>query len=332
MGAAYLQTLKNIGEQLHAGAFPRVFNDGIVAPSNPIVDLETLGAETTNATPGTRRPSARSWQRTAGWQGPAGGSRPSGTAEPSGSRHLRENYCGQLDGVLAAYPHTKFWLQDDGMWLAVESSVLAGLEKRATFLTGVPFNRGLPVRAWAFWTWSIGFQWIGPRHTNAVDGSICAYNPQEGTWRTGDCLIALLDLYTAWACCHLHVEKFGWWPGPQTAQFAYERLTELNDNEHCGCRRGAPLYRDCCKQSDLQIDRGAAAVEFIGGFLRFVPRKPPSNMISFLQDQHNPPRLQKGTRDVSLNVGSCLSAWRGPMPSKAAGRMIQSSATSMAAI
>ena len=209
------------------------------------------------------------------------------------------------------------------MWLSVESAVLAGLDRSATFLISIPFRPMSPVRAWAFWTKAIGFKWIGPRHTNAVDGSICAFNPSEGTWRNGGSLVELIDQYTMWTFRHLHLEELHWWPGQQTAQFIHERLTELNDNEWCGCGPGAKRYAVCCKQSDLASDRYRAAIEFVGGFLRFKPRQPPASVMRFLWERSNPPAFQPVAVDPILLVGSCLSPVRQQrLPARFAGSIV----------
>ncbi|QIQ86449.1 hypothetical protein [Erythrobacter sp.] len=192
------------------------------------------------------------------------------------------------------------------MWLAVDSAVLAGLDRKATFLIAVPFQHFQPIRAWAFWTTEVSRTWIGPRHTNAVDGSICAFNPSEGTWKIGGDLVALIDQYTMWAFCQLHLEIIGWWPGRQTAEFVYERLTELKDNEWCGCRPDAGRYAECCKQSDLAADRFQAAIQFVGGFLKFKPRQPPVNVSRLIWRGGEPPAFEQARTNLTLFVGSCL--------------------------
>lgn len=326
MKPAVLERLRELGQHLDADHYPRVFNNGIVALSGSVVDVSTMGAETTDEYEGKSGPAAGSWQGAAGWQGTACRSWSPGDAESSGGGLLRENYLGQLGAVFAAYPRTAYWLRDEGMWLSVESAVLPGLDRSATFLISIPFRPLHPVRSWAFWNHSIGFEWIGPRHTNAVDGSICAFNPAEGTWKNGGSIVSLIDQYTMWALRQLHLEKLHWWPGQQTAQFVYERLTELNDNEWCGCGPNAGRYSDCCKPADLAADGFRAALEFVGGFLRFQPRQPPASVVRFLWNRRDPPAFQKVGADPMLFAGSCLYPPRhGVPPSKVAGRVVTSS-------
>jgi hypothetical protein len=326
MNSAILERLSELGQHLDADLYPRVFNDGIVALSDPGVDVSKLGAATCDEYEGKSGPAAGSWQGATGWQGAAHRPWSSGHAEPSRGRLLRENYLGQLSAVFAAYPRTEYWLRDEGMWLSVESAVLPGLDRSATFLISIPFRPLCPVRSWAFWNHFIGFEWIGPRHTNAVDGSICAFNPSEGTWKNGGSIVELIDQYTMWALRQLHLEKLCWWPGHQTAQFIYERLTELNDNEWCGCSPNASRYSACCKQADLAADKFRAAIEFVGGFLRFKPRQPPASVMRFLWNRSDPPAFQKVNADPMLFLGSCLFPPRnGTAPSKVAGRIVMSS-------
>jgi hypothetical protein len=317
MNPAEIERLQEIGQQINAGNYPRVFNDGAVALSASGVGVSILSAETSNEYR-TQEPSASGSR-----EGAASRSWPSGETEPPSGKLLRENYLGQLDAVCAAYPRTTSWLCDEGMWLSVESAVLAGLKRSATFLIAIPFRRLNPIRGWAFWTQPVGYEWIGPRHTNAVDGSICAFNPNESTWKSGGSLVELIDHYTIWALLHLHLELLGWWPGRQTAQFIYERLTELNDNEWCGCSADAKRYGECCKRSDLTSDPYRAALEFVGGFLQFKPRQPPASVLKFLRDRHDPPKFTNAGVDKMLLFGSCLCPVRNQrLPARALGILV----------
>lgn len=290
-----LSQLREIGSQLDADVYPHLFNDGVVAPAGSVIGIQPAGVENENESRSTCRSPTWSWRRSAGWRGQTGQSRPPNPAASPGCEPLQANYCKQLDAVFAAYPQTNYLLQDNGLWLCVESAVLPGLNRRATFLIAIPFFQGSKVRAWGYWSTAIGIQWIGPRHTNAVDGSICAFTPQDGTWNEGGDLRNLIDLYTLWAFCHLHNEVIGWWPGRQTAVFAYERLTECNDNEWCGCRSDAPRYGECCKKKDLEADRTEIAIKFVGEFLQYQPRRPPAAITSVLMTGMLPPpmRLQR---------------------------------------
>jgi hypothetical protein len=310
MDRSVRQLLESIGEQLDRDEYPHVFNDGVIAPAGSVIDDQLAGVETNHESRPAYRSAAGSRQGATGWQRQAGESGPSSPTTPSGCGRLQSHYLEQLDGVVAAYPQTTFLLQNNGLWLWVEGAVLPDLTRRATFLIAVPFSRGCKVQAWAFWSTALGHQWIGPRHTNAVDGSICAFNPIDRTWKEGGQLTALMDLYSLWAFRQLHVEVLGWWPGRQTAQFAYERLTECNDNEWCGCRPDAPRYADCCKDADLKADRSEIMKEFIGGFLKFRPRKPPPSIVSVLTSNAVPPEIRRYTLGQSLAMTSNLRGIR----------------------
>lgn len=182
------------------------------------------------------------------------------------------------------YPGVQLWEQEQGVWVLVESGLFPGLRQHAMFLVGVSYLRAT-VRSWAFWGDPLAApSWIGPRHTNFPDGSICAFEPTDGTWLFGEPLVALLDLYTVWAVRHLHLRIFGRWPGPQAVHMPYERVLELNADEHCGCGESNRRYGECCRGKDLTRNRIKDAVEFFfwsGGVLR----SPPAPVERFVRER-----------------------------------------------
>jgi hypothetical protein len=97
-------------------------------------------------------------------------------------------------------------MQEGGFWMYTESALLPELGRTVSYLTGVSTDRHF-VKSWAFYSSAVGVFWIGPRHTNFPDGSICAFEPRDGTWCFGDSLVELLDLYTVWAIRHIVVVK-----------------------------------------------------------------------------------------------------------------------------
>lgn len=224
-----VKTLQEIGAHLDQDQFPVVHNGGIVMPSESIISPLTLGKEKTNVRSRQRGSSTRPWQGPTGWQGQAYGPRPTRDAASVVCSSLQKQYEGQLDAVQEAYPDTEYWHQMEGLWLLTESTLLHGLGKKATFLTMFPDTKKFAVKSWSFWTTQISFEWVGPRHTNFPDGSICAFEPRDKTWVSGDSIVELLDLYSLWAFRHLHLETFGRWPGYQSVPHPYERLTELRD-------------------------------------------------------------------------------------------------------
>ncbi|MBH5373390.1 hypothetical protein [Bradyrhizobium glycinis] len=194
------------------------------------------------------------------------------------------------------------------MWLIAKSSIISGLMREATFLVALPYRSGAGPRGWAFWTADGQPRWIGPRHTNFYDGSICAFAPHDRVWFDGGDLTTLLDLYTVWTVRHLHLEVFGRWPGKQYALLgadprvqAYYRKIECNDDELCGCGSETLRYAECCKQSDLQWD----PMQLMSLFLSRVPggfstRRPPRSVLEFINGQSHLPRIA----EVHLQMNS----------------------------
>lgn len=281
---AWEPQLEELGHLLDRDQFPDVFDGGFVAPGVAI-DSFDAGEEKTNVSPRQKTgPTTRSWQRPEAWQGPPNS--PAPIVRPD----LQAFYEEDLAKVHAAYPGARVWREEDGLWLRTESALLQSAPRRAVFITAVPYSNNQVLRAWAFWD---GFEWIGPRHTNFPDGSICAFEPADGTWRLGESLVPLLDIYTVWALRHFYRSKFGRWPGHQSVHHPYERLTEIGDNEWCGCgREPRALYSDCCKDKDLQVNRISVAVNFMlrtGG----ANRRPPDSVICFLRNSNKVPSIRE---------------------------------------
>jgi hypothetical protein len=167
---------------------------------------------------------------------------------------------------------------------------LRGIRQAALFLTGISYARAA-VRSWGFWTNLVTPPgWIGPRHTNFPDGSICAFFPDDNTWVPGDPLVELLDLYSLWALRHLHLRTVGRWPGAQAPCHPYERLLEFGEREYCSCGSGLH-YAQCCRAADLARNRIADAVNF-NLLTRGYNRRPPDTVVGFMSGhQSRPPRL-----------------------------------------
>lgn len=288
MDAQAKQMLQDVGSQLDAGVFPRVKNGGFVMPSELPRPPQSVGLEKKDVErqerpegkrpawePGPRRGEPR-WRSRGPWQQWASGARPwaAGDAAPLVGTAGRAAYGQELSALQKIYPGVQLWEQEQGVWVLVESGLFPGLRQHAVFLVGVSYLRAA-VRSWAFWGDPLAVpSWIGPRHTNFPDGSICAFEPSDGTWLFGEPLVALLDLYTVWAVRHLHLQTFGRWPGPQAVHMPYERVLELNADEHCGCGESNRRYGECCRGKDLTRKRIKDAVEFFfwsGGVLRSPP-------------------------------------------------------------
>jgi hypothetical protein len=206
MDAQAVTTLESIGRQLDQGIFPAVKNGGIVVPSELTVPFSVLGAEHRHDKFGRDARSAPgAWPGIPPWQGSFPGPRQTGEAAPIIDAGLQAKYEAQLDAVEVAYPGVQVWHQGYGFWMLTHSALLPGLQRSAAFLTAVPFYQATP-RSWGFWRGiPIDVAWIGPRHTNFPDGSICAFEPTDGSWVIGDSLVALLDLFTLWSLRHVYL-------------------------------------------------------------------------------------------------------------------------------
>jgi len=297
MGNQPINSLRDIGLQLDRDQYPRVYNGGIVKPGDAAIADSIPGEDTNHVYQRQRRPKTRPWERTAGWQGSTS---QSGTTGRSGAASetppffgssLRALYEAELEAVRTAYPNMAIWDRAEGLWLLTESAVLPGLGKKATFLTALPFSSRLMPRSWAFWTTPISWQWIGPRHTNFPDGSICAFDPVDRTWSPGESITQLIDLYTLWAFRHEHLRVFGRWPGRQSVPLAYERLDELQDDEYCGCNKSPKLYKDCCKTEDLSRPRAATFWEFFHHMRGYISRTPPEPIYNVIRTRCEPPPI-----------------------------------------
>lgn len=247
--------------------------------------------------------------------GPAAGSRsrPAGRKgkadrkAASGSRigDLRAAYEEQLGKLKEAYPSLEVYPDDHGMWLKVQSSVIDGLDRKATFLVALPFITGICPIGWAFWSSDEDHRWIGPRHTNFFNGSVCAFAESDNVWSPGGDLRTLIDLYSAWAFRHLHLEIIGRWPGRQhalTGHEAYYRRTEFKDDELCSCPSGL-RYGECCRPADMTLNGLLLKQAFeaaMGGGLH--GRAPPRKIVDFI-DGRAPLRAMK---DVHIPLWNAL--------------------------
>lgn len=278
--------LEEIGQQLDQAIFPVVHNGGLVLPGPGVVAPIVPGMEpnheqrqkraSRSATGLRQRPEA--WARKAG-AGPAVRSRTAGAPAQVPLVDCPYDIDDAVHQLMEAYPGTRVWHQEEGVWLAVPSSLLPGHGRVAKFVVAV-FPRHQHVRGWGFWMGGdVAARWIGPRHTNYPDGSICAFDIDDGTWAFGESLVTMMDIYSVWAVRQLYLEHFGTWPGPQSSSHPYERMIEFRDTEHCSCGRRGGRYENCCKISDHRRRPIANAVNFAVG-TNFVVRTPPRNVAS----------------------------------------------------
>jgi len=293
--------IRELGEQLDLGVFPVVYNRGIVRPHNTSGSSSIRGQEKRHESAGSKRPATEPGQWASRWQGAPGRpwsarrSRSAGAAAPVVSAQLRSIYGEGLADCVRAYPTLVAWESEHEMRLIAESAIVDGLGRTALFILHLPYSRTLRIRSWGFWKTAVSRTWIGPRHTNFPDGSVCAFEAADGTWNPGDPPVALLDLYTVWAARHLHLEWLGRWPGYQSVPHPAERLREIQGDEFCGCGNFTAFYRDCCKVADLQKVTSAEMISFWGLQHRF----PPSEIMETAW-REKPPQISTQFLPISL--------------------------------
>ena len=276
--------LEEIGYQLDNNIFPLVKNGGIVMPNDSPVSLLTMGEVKEDERERKRRSKTRSRNGTTGREGA------SNQTSSIICTDFQTQYESELNAVLEAYPKTQVWRQPDGLLLLTESALLASNQLPATFFIMIPYAKTEVVKGWGFWSSAIGIEWIGPRHTNFPDGSICAFERSDDTWTKSDPIIELIDLYSLWALRHIHLKTFGRWPGRQAIHSPFERILELGSDEYCGCNISDKLYSECCQIKDLKRNRIADTINFIiksnGCY-----RKPPDMVNNFILYQTRPPKI-----------------------------------------
>lgn len=302
--------LQRIGEGMDARRPVRVKDRGIVI-LDPEAASTAVQEKDDEQRQGAGRPAARSRQRPAGRQGPSGRSRTPGT-QPR-LRCLSATYQHQLEDVQRAYPGATLIPVEHGIWLSTRSQLIAGLGREAIFLIALPDNPDVEPRGWAFWDQGGEIEWIGDRHTNFFDGSVCAYSTTyDRAWSPGGDLRTLLDLYTVWALRHLHLAVIGRWAGRQYAlldpagrPMPYYRLVEFKDGELCSCDSDA-RYGNCCKPHDLAHNFMTAMRQFqaLHHGRGIHARQPPEAITRYGRDGGDLPRMY----DVHEPLRAYLSA------------------------
>lgn len=291
-----MQLLREIGQQLDMDIFPLVKNGGLVVPDPAPTDKSTSVKEKQNERQGQRRPETGTRTGSERRQRQAYRSWTSCQTPPIISQCFARVYELQFEEIRSAYPSVRIWQQAEDLWLLTEISILPGHWHKAVLVIRIPYSFPYIAQSWGFWVSGLSPKpvWIGPRHTNFPDGSICAFEPSDRTWCVGQSIVELLDLYAVWVLRHRHLEIFGRWPGRQTAHQPFERMFELNPDEFCGCGSDK-LYSDCCREKDLTLNRLTAALDFIqwtgGG-----KRVPPKAIVDFVCNRDDcrvlPPTIQ----------------------------------------
>ena len=217
---------------------------------------------------------------------------------PASERTIRSGnlsgiYGAALPEVRDAYGTVRTFNDADGMWLAVRARPLGSDGPQATFIIGLPSKVGYGPRSWAFWSGDAS-PWIGHRHTNYPDGSICAFPPHT-VWFDGDSLLQLIDFYSQWSARHIYHSVFDRWPGTQTDIGPWYRLNEFKLGELCSCGSGRDYYR-CHRLLDLLEKQSEIEKSFLiqSGGLAVGAQRPPAAVSDFAGNLNGrPPPLSQ---------------------------------------
>jgi hypothetical protein len=256
-----LPLLRHIGELLDHNRQVVVHKGGRVEPG--LVTLHPpLGKRGKNNARGTPEgPKTGSRQRTTARGSPVARSGPTSEAAPFvGDTAVTTS---GIDSVLDAYPEFRVQHCVDGVVIVGTVQPIRGLTDTATIF--VRIDEQLHTIAPSAW-WECGV-WIGPRHTNYGEASICAFEPSDASWHESHGLVELVDLYTVWVVRHLHLRLVGRWPGPQRLHTVRERLREHMPGELCGCGSLTP-YELCHRARDMMVPAFDRASEFYRIFKR----------------------------------------------------------------
>jgi len=265
-----VQHLSKLGQAIDIDRQFQVFDGGIVGIVN-----DQNEKENENEREGTRGSATGSRQGSEGSRRTAG--------EAWARLRLLDPQVVQLarlEDLWTAYP-TDFIEGDHGLWIIVRSRPLGHDGPQVTFVLGYPYSTEIEPRAWAFWKLGDFPKFVGPRHCNFPDASICAYGPNDDAWERADGLVPLIDLYSTWIVRQLYLQHFGRWPGRQHGTTALYRRTEFFAGEWCGCGSGR-RYGECHLTADnLLSDRDARADHRKVMGSEYGPRKPPKSIMQF---------------------------------------------------
>jgi len=224
-----------------------------------------------------------------------------GAASRKGSAGARASLIGvesvvpelrsRLAALVDAYPGTTVRTAPKALWVSSRVKPVIGLEGGR--LLSLILSEGLDrpvVRTWAWWDTGL---WIGPRHTNYPDGSVCSFEPADGTWSGDDDLVPLWDLYSVWVARQLHLGLFGFWPGGQVLHTAHERLRDQAPQELCGGCRSFRPYSECHYRADLRVDPLQRVAQFVRRF-GAEQNRPPKAVTAFaFGSRAEPPTLEE---------------------------------------
>lgn len=260
--------LKQIGDDLDQ-RIPLVIHDGgVVRPGSP-PRLQPVSGNSDegvkrhgvdlNVASGSARPRSGSSTWATGHRS-SEGSRPS--AAPASllrDAGLSNTQAEDVRRAIRRYPQMELRVAAPDVWLSGRIAPLTDPIDAVFVLVAYPADMRRAVGGWAWWPNGL---WVGPRHTNFGDGSICAFEPSDNVWTRADSLTTLLDHFSEWVVRQLYLLRFGRWPGLQVLHTAYERLTEHRPGELCGgCLSGLP-YDSCCRPRDIRLPKHEVLQEF----------------------------------------------------------------------
>ena len=276
-----LDRIDAIGAALFKGQPIRVGQRGLVFPRPQFVTQVEKDYQD-GKSEGSRRPTAGPRQ---GRQGPP---RP-GHSDPADLVRWAVQCREQFEQLRHTYPSAKLWPDRAGTWLAVRTFPIGEGGPQALLLIAVPFG-GPRVFAWAYWYEQGHAKWIGPRHTNFNEGSICAFPLLSDHLDCEWPLTRYLDLLSEWCARHLYLALRQKWPGPQEGLWVSYRLSETLPGECCPRCGRLQMYETCCKpldEADALVGReGPHGPAPQGG------RTPPPQIREFAKrGGRNPPKM-----------------------------------------
>ena len=263
--------LAAIGEALDDDRGCEVYPDGVVWPRSGRRETTYTEKEVRRSAERTQQFRGREGQpgqgaaiRPAGTpERPAGATAPAWSAAPGAGTPLLRQVANEppaerlgFEEVLRAYRAFQVRSTSTGLWATGVVKPVQDLLASATLALFVPHPGSGTVRAWAWWREGV---WVGPRHTNYADGSICSYEPSDKTWQWANGFVPLIDLHVVWLARHLYLAEYGRWPGRQVLHSPFERLTEHRPGEFCGCGSDK-LYQVCCYPADMQLGLARATL------------------------------------------------------------------------
>jgi hypothetical protein len=196
----------------------------------------------------------------------------------------------QVDALKRKYPSAKMSSDQNGKWLAVRTFPIGIDGPQVLLLIAVP-TWPLRVLAWAYWFVGPKSVWIGPRHTNFNEGSVCAFPLNSAHLDCDQPLRLYIDLLSEWCARHLYLARHKKWPGPQEGLWPSYRLNETQPGECCPRCGSLRLYEECCKALD-EADVSAGR-EGPNGTAPMGNRRPPPQIAELAKRSgRNPPKIE----------------------------------------